>query len=127
MESAVNDATKFAGDRTMAAKVYIHSVVAPVEFTDTDGDDNRLAMDDSGALIWYEPDEEATGEWQEWARGPLVFIPSTGLLTSILTGEEADENDDDDDDDDEDEVSATIKCPKATARLLRAARGPPTA
>lgn len=112
-QSAVNDAKKLAGDRTMAAKVYIHSVVAPVEFTDTDGDVSRLAMDDSGALIWYEPDEEATGEWQEYARGPLVFTPSTGELTC--------------DDGDDDEASATIKCAEATARLLRAARGPTAA
>jgi len=86
----------------------IHSVAEPVEFTDTDGDVSRLAMDGSGALIWYERDAEAAGGWKAWEEGPFVFTPSTGELSSA---------------DDDNDAFATINDPEATSHLLRAARG----
>merc|ERR1719502_288160 len=116
-QSAANDAKKLAHDSAVAAtavagsdaqkdipqKVTIHAVAEPVEFTDTDGDVSRLAMDDSGALIWYEQDAEAAGGWTEWEQGPFVFTwkpGSTGELSSA---------------DDDNDAFATIKCPEATA------------
>lgn len=60
------------------AKVRIEHIHEPFEFTDTDGDHNRLEMD-ADRLYWLEPD--AAGGWKEWGQGPFALNMETGCLS----------------------------------------------
>ena len=58
--------------------VKVSSLPEPIEFTDTDGDESRLAMKD-GKLCWYLPDEN--GGWKPWQDGPFRLNKQTGTLS----------------------------------------------